>query len=63
MLPGGLGQHLSKTPWDLAARCVSFGLSTFSLLSCLLKKNPRLCTMVPWLATPWAAAKQVRGMC
>lgn len=48
MLPGGLGQQLGKTPWDVAVP---------SLHSCLLKRNPCLCTMVSWLATPWAEAK------
>lgn len=58
MLPGGLGQQLGKTPWDVAVRCTSFALAAFPPLhSCLLKRNPCLCTMVSWLATPWAEAK------
>lgn len=65
MLPGGLGQPLGKTPWDVAVRCTSFALGAFSLPAFMFTQEESLSLSAPeYLGWPHLGQqlKQVRGM-
>lgn len=42
MLPGGLGQHLGKSPRNVAVRCTSFALAAFPLPAFMLAQEESL---------------------
>lgn len=65
MLPGGWGQHLGKSPWNVPVRCTSFALAAFPLPAFMLAQEESLSLSAPWyLGWPHLGQqlKQVRGM-